>query len=180
MSPEIGEHASAFHRRRFDAIKDSVSVARLATDLVDEQGAVLRQSGTRLRGLCPLCGNGLHSQALSVDLEKDLWHCFSCDEGGDVITLANLHCQYSSPAMACSWLAYRYGVELPERPEAWFKKQDRQQRLRARLEKERKEVKRRRLFKTIVVPQIREMTPPDELEAEIRASWERLKETPVD
>lgn len=174
------ETASAFHRRRFDAIKEAIVCAQLAMDLVDEQGAALKRSGSRLRGLCPLCGNGLHSKALSVDTEKNLWHCFACGEGGDVITLADLYLGHNSPAMATAWLAHRYGVELPERPDSWFQKQSRQEKIRARLERERKEIKRRRLFKTIIVPQIRAMTPPNELEAEIRASWERLKDVPVE
>jgi DNA primase len=39
-------------------------------------------------GMCPFCEDGTPS--LSVDIEKQLFHCFSCGVGGDVFTFLQM------------------------------------------------------------------------------------------
>lgn len=168
--------ASALQRRRFDAIKEAVSVPTLAHELIEEQGAVLRCQGERWRGLCVLCGNGPHSKAFSSS--EKLWHCFACGEGGDVVTLAAL-ANDMAPGMAVAWLGHRYGVELPKRPDSWFRKQDRQARLREKLEAERLEVKRRRLFRYFVLPELEKVAEP-ERKQETQIAWNSFARLPLD
>lgn len=168
----------ALQRRRFEIIKEQVSVVTLAKNLIEEASGRLRMSGGELRGYCPVCGNGNHSEAFSASLEKNLWHCHACGEGGDVIDLANLAGRFDSPVLAVAWLGHRYGVELPERPESWYRKQSRQERIRKQLEGEREEIRRRRLFKYLVLPEIN-LLPEKDRERETRVAWERMKRLPV-
>ncbi len=69
-------------KRLKDAVKEEVPVERLADDL----GAELRRTGKGLRGLCPIHG-GRKRDAFAVYPEQGSWHCFYCNEGGDVIAL---------------------------------------------------------------------------------------------
>lgn len=168
----------ALQRRRFDMIKQSVPVADLARDLIEENAGRLTENPRYLRGQCPVCLNGNHSKALSVSLEKNLWYCFACGEGGDVIDLANLAGKFESPVFAAAWIGHRYGIELPERPECWYRKQSRQERLREELRKHRVEVKRRRLFRTVMVPVVEAYTGADELKDEMKRSWKEFQKIP--
>jgi hypothetical protein len=63
---------------------------------------------------------------------------------------------------------------LPERPDSWFEKQDRQARLRKQLQQQREMVLKRRLFKIALLPLLEDAT-----EAEIRAAWEDFKRISV-
>lgn len=62
--------------------------------------ASLTPRGQRLIGPCPV-HHGDHPQAFVVDLEKDLWYCFTrCRGGGDVVELVRRmdHCPYPDVA----------------------------------------------------------------------------------
>jgi hypothetical protein len=118
-----GRDAPALDRRRFEAVKEAVTVPALAEDL----GGELRKVGDRWRGRCALCGNGSNSDAFSAG--ERLWNCFACGEGGDVVTLAAL-ANDMAPAMAASWIADRFGIELPRRSDRWHEAQDHKARVR--------------------------------------------------
>lgn len=167
---------SALMRRRFDMVKEAVPVHVLARDLIQERSGRLITSGGRLRGQCPVCHHGNHSQAFSASLTEGLWNCFACGAGGDVIELANLAGGFESPGFAVAWLADRYGVELPARPDSWFQKQDRQARTREALEEKRRDLKRRRLFRVIMIPILRASGATPE---EVRAAWSDFGKLPV-
>ncbi len=62
-----------------DRLKREVSIAELA----EAQGVKLRRNGKTATGLCPLHDD--HDPSLHIDLEKNLWRCFGCDQGGTVI-----------------------------------------------------------------------------------------------
>ena len=168
----------ALQRKRFDIIKEAVPVATLARDLVEEDLGRLRTTGGRIRGYCPICRNGNHSEAFSASISENMWFCFACQNGGDVITLADLAGGFNSTTAAVAWLADKYHVDLPTRPESWYRKQDRQQRIRERLEAERQEVRRRRLFKYCILPEL-ELVEDEHREHETRVAWERFKRLPV-
>src|SRR6266702_2104366 len=75
------------HARRiyFEQIKRSVSI----TDVLERYGILseLKRVGSQLKGCCPI-HHGSNSRQFVVDLNKNLFHCFSpkCGRGGDVIT----------------------------------------------------------------------------------------------
>src|SRR5215217_3876613 len=101
----------------------------------------------------------------------------SCDSGGDLVSLVELWGPFSVPE-AVAWLGHTYNLDLPERPESWFKKQTRQERLREQLRKERHELLRRRLFKYFILPQLEKVPKPDRAR-ETEAAWERFKRIPI-
>lgn len=55
-------------------------------DIVDEIGAVvaLRKSGKAFKGLCPF--HGERTPSFYVFPDRQSWHCFGCNEGGDLFT----------------------------------------------------------------------------------------------
>jgi len=163
---------SALQRRRFDLVKEAVTIPILQPEL----GVEWHRTGGRWRGECPLCHNGGTSGAFSAG--ETLWHCFACMEGGDVITLAAKF-NDMPPAMACAWLGDRFNVDLPERPESWYRKQDRQAKIRETKEKERREIKRRRLFKYLILPELEHVQPEAERKQETDLAWSRFQKLPL-
>src|SRR5215204_5105477 len=106
-----------------------------------------------------------------------LWHCFACSSGGDLVRLVELWGTFSV-SEAVAWLGHTYGIDLPERPESWYRKQSRQARLRQAVIEERREIKRRRLFKYLILPEIEKLPEADQAREAERA-WERFKKVPM-
>jgi hypothetical protein len=50
---------------------------------IQAEGVEGKQSGRHLKALCPL--HQEKTPSFNVDPEKQLWHCFGCGKGGDVI-----------------------------------------------------------------------------------------------
>jgi DNA primase len=158
--------------RRIRAAKEGIDLLSVAQDLT-----TLRKKGERWRGKCPICENGAHSDAFSLDDKLGLWHCFACGSGGDLVRLVELWGPFSVPE-AVAWIGHRYGLDLPERPESWYRKQDRQAQLRQALIEERREIKRRRLFKYLILPEIEKLPEADQAR-EAEMAWERMKRLPM-
>ena len=61
-----------------------------STDIVTVAGRyiVLRKSGTRFMGLCPLHNDS--NPSFVVFTKNNSWHCFGCNRGGDTIGLVML------------------------------------------------------------------------------------------
>jgi DNA primase len=62
----------------------------------------------RWMGLCPLHGD--HQPSFLVDANKDLFYCYGCGRGGDVIRFAELYHQVKFP-QAVAWLRQWRGAE---------------------------------------------------------------------
>ncbi len=61
------------------------------TDIVaflEERGHQLHREGKSFKTLCPFHKD--KTPSMSVDPEKNVWHCFGCDRGGDAITYLEL------------------------------------------------------------------------------------------
>ena len=166
VSPRILE-------RRIKAAKSGVTILQVAQDLTE-----LTKRGERWRGKCPICENGERSEAFSLTEDLGLFHCFSCGSGGDVVRLAQCTGPFPSAAEAAAWLGHTYNLDLPERPDSWFRKQDRQARLRERVALERLEVKRRRIFKYLILPCLEDVAEVDR-QRETDLAWERFKKIPA-
>src|SRR5260370_14673892 len=65
-------------------------------------------SGVRWMGLCPLHED--HQPSFLVDTNKDLFYCYGCGRGGDVIRFAELYHQVKFP-QAVAWLSQWHGAE---------------------------------------------------------------------
>lgn len=169
---------SAFVKRRIEIVKERVPVFQLANDLLTERGEnPLRRAGEHYRGMCLLCGNGAHSHAFSA--LPHVFYCFACNEGGDIVTLAEKAGNFPGPGMAASWLAHRYGIELPARPDSWHQKVDRQARLREQIREKRKNVLRRRLFRAFILPMVAEIEDPAERRTQTGLAWKEFRDMPV-
>lgn len=92
--------------------EDSKRRVRDATDVVELAGSYteLRRAGNdRMVGLCPL--HDERTPSFTVSPSKQLFKCFGCDAGGDVLSLVQLKEGLDFPA-ALEFLARRAGVEL--------------------------------------------------------------------
>ncbi len=92
--------------------EDSKQRVRDATDLVDLAGSYtdLRRAGNdRMVGLCPL--HDERTPSFTVSPSKQLFKCFGCDAGGDVLSLVQLKEGLDFPG-ALEYLAHRAGIEL--------------------------------------------------------------------
>jgi len=92
---------------------DLAVLVKQAADIVDVIGRVvtLRRAGHRHVGLCPF--HQEKTPSFHVDPENQLFHCFGCGQGGDVVTFVMKH-QNLSFGDALRHLADRYHVVLPE------------------------------------------------------------------
>ncbi len=92
-------------RGEIDEIKASLAIETFVETLTPTR---LRRAGRQLVGLCPL--HQEKTPSFTVDPRQQLWHCFGCKAGGDVITLAMLWYGVDFPA-ALTFLAPIAGVE---------------------------------------------------------------------
>lgn len=87
---------------------------RRRNDIVDVVGSYVpltKRSGANLFGLCPF-----HSEktpSFSVSSEKQIYHCFGCGKGGDVVSFI-MQIENLSYPDAVQFLARRAGMEVPE------------------------------------------------------------------
>jgi hypothetical protein len=107
-------------------------------------------------------------------------HCYGCGFHGDIFDLFQA-VEGGELWVAVISLAHRYGVELPERPKTWYRKQRRQDPVRRAIRRTRIEILRRRLFRWCVLPLV-DVTTSDERErrAEIERAWREFQSVPVE
>ena len=91
-----------------------VEEVRAANDIVDviSQYVKLTKKGSSYFGLCPF-----HSEktgSFSVSREKQMYYCFGCGAGGNVITFL-MEYENATFQEALKTLADRVGIRLPER-----------------------------------------------------------------
>src|SRR5680860_1832048 len=88
-----------------DALRERASIV----DLASGYSNLKKTGGHTFKGLCPF-----HSEktpSFTVDEAKGLWHCFGCQEGGDVYRFVEK--VESLPfSEATEWLARKVGFEL--------------------------------------------------------------------
>ena len=145
--------------KAIETIKEAVPVEPYAATLTE-----LRPSGTSLRGRCPVHG-GDNEGALLVDPGQRRWHCFRCNEGGDVIDLCRA-VEGGELWEAVVSLATRYGVELPRRSKRWHERQGHKARVREAAARQLASVYQRRLVRVYSPLVVHDgQTPGEELEA---------------
>ena len=93
--------------------EDVVEEVRTRNDIVDViSGYVkLQKKGANYFGLCPF--HNEKSPSFSVSPQKQMYYCFGCGAGGNVITFVMEYENYTFPE-ALKVLADRAGVHLPE------------------------------------------------------------------
>src|SRR5688572_10398461 len=84
-SPPAYTHIRSREARVAGRINDEdVRVLRERADLATVVGdyTSLKRTGTRLKGLCPF--HEERTPSFTVDPGRGVYHCFGCDDGGDV------------------------------------------------------------------------------------------------
>jgi len=79
--------------------------------LVIQDYVSLKKTGNTYKGLCPF--HGEKTPSFHVHRDKGFFHCFGCNEGGDVFKFLQLH-EKIGFADAVKLLAQRFGLPLPE------------------------------------------------------------------
>jgi DNA primase len=148
-----------------------VPVIDLADRLTGPSG--LRRVGKEWAGRCPLPDHEDRSPSFTVNSEKNVFFCHGCLRGGDVVELARLAWGYDQrdAHIAAAMLLMEFGHELPERPPAWHRKQERQRHTRTAIEETKKDVVRRRLFRHLILPLIDAIEDEEEHARELDRAW---------
>jgi hypothetical protein len=158
-------------KRCLAVVKEAAPVIEVA-DLLCGPGS-LRRVNTHWLGRCPLPDHEDKTPSFVVYPGNNSWRCFGCSRGSDVLDLYQLVHGYSEKWEALVGLAQERGVELPGRPKAWHEWQRTKTDIRNVAEAARKEVRRRRLFKCLVLtgPEF-EIEDPDERRMAIEQAWQ--------
>lgn len=93
--------------------EESIQEIRSRVDIVGLIGRYveLKQAGRSWKGLCPF--HKEKTPSFNVNSERQVFHCFGCNEGGDVIGFLMMHDNLSFPE-AVRTLAAECGIEIPE------------------------------------------------------------------
>jgi hypothetical protein len=124
--PAGDEYRPSFYMfaNQLDALKDAVRIETYAAELTQ-----LTFTGQSLRGTCPI-HEGENRSSFAVYPERQRWYCFRCNEGGDILDLCKAVEGHDALWTVMLSLAQRYGVELPERPSSWYRRQDEKAKVR--------------------------------------------------
>ena len=92
--------------------EDKIADIRNTADIVDiiSEAVILKKAGKNYLGLCPFHQEKTPSFTVSPD--KQIFHCFGCNEGGNVFSFLMKHQGMTFPE-AVRTLARRYGISLP-------------------------------------------------------------------
>lgn len=93
--------------------EDIIENIRQENDIVDviEEYVQLKKQGRNYFGLCPF--HEEKSPSFSVTKEKQIFHCFGCGKGGNIITFL-MEIESFTFVEAIRYLANRVGITLPE------------------------------------------------------------------
>jgi hypothetical protein len=157
--------------RPIDAAKEAVPVIDFADRLIGTGG--LRRVGKELVGRCPLPDHADRTPSFTVNKAKNLWWCHGCLRGGDVVELARVAWEYDQcdTHVAAAMLLMEFGHEVPQRPRAWFRKQERQAPVRRALEGAARRRCQRRIYRWLFAPIVARLEDEAERLEEARASW---------
>lgn len=87
-------------------IKDRLNIAEVIGSYIQ-----VKKAGTAFKALCPF--HHEKTPSLQISPQKQIWHCFGCGEGGDVISFVQKY-ENLDFKEAVKLLAGRAGVRLPE------------------------------------------------------------------
>lgn len=163
------------YTRPIGAAKEAVPVIELADRLCGPCG--LRRVGREWSARCPIPDHEDHTPSFTVNPEKNVWFCHGCVRGGDVVELYRLAEGYSErdAQVAAAMLLMEFGHEVPQRPQTWHRKQERQRHTRAAIEETKKNIVRRRLFRHLILPLIDAIEDEEEHNRELDRAWSEFQ-----
>jgi DNA primase len=174
-TPKSRRYRGTSYAKPIDTAKEAVPVIDLADRLCGPGG--LRRRSSEWAGCCPLPDHEDKTPSFVVYTETNSWFCFGCLRGGDVVELARLAWGYSDreARVAAAEVLMEFGHELPERPPAWFRKQERQKQTRDAVGQTRKNIYQRRVFKYLALPMIDAIKDEEERERELKRAWSEFR-----
>ena len=95
-------------RIKDQSVREVVAAANIV-DVVSLRTSLRKSSGTRYMGRCPF--HEERSASFSVNADLNLYHCFGCGKGGDVVTFVR-ETEGLDFVGAIEWLAERFRVPL--------------------------------------------------------------------
>ncbi|MFA6468296.1 MAG: DnaB-like helicase C-terminal domain-containing protein [Bacteroidota bacterium] len=94
-------------------IKEKVEIAQVADKLNVIKKYNLQKTGSSLQGDCPTGHPSANHSCFSIDTKEGLYHCFSCNEAGDIISLVEL-VESKSFIESMRWLVETFIPELKD------------------------------------------------------------------
>src|SRR5690554_2431373 len=93
--------------------EETIEKIRSSVDIVDviSEHVQLKKQGRNYFGLCPF--HGEKTPSFSVTPEKQIFYCFGCKKGGNVLTFL-MELEYYSFYESVTILAEKSGVVLPQ------------------------------------------------------------------
>jgi hypothetical protein len=175
----ITEDAKTRTRRyRGDSYVRPIDTAKAAVPVIDLAGRLagpgkMRRVGKTWATNCLLPNHEDRTPSFVVYPETNSWYCFSCLRGGDAVELARLAWGYDEREahVAAAYLLMEFGHEVPQRPPAWFGKQQRQAPVRRALEGAARRRCQRRIYCWLFAPIVARLEDETERLEEARASW---------
>ncbi len=173
----IPRYRGVSYVRPIDAAKEAIPIIDLADRLCGPGGLRRVGASPEWAGRCPLPDHEDRSPSFTANPEKNVFFCHGCLRGGDVVELARLAWGYDErdAHVAAADLLHEFGHEVPQRPPAWFRKQDRQHHTRAAIEETKKNIVHRRLFRHLILPLLDTIEDEEEREQELRRAWYEFK-----
>ena len=92
---------------KIEEIKNAADIVEVVSDYV-----MLKKTGKNYSGLCPF--HAEKDPSFTVSPDKQIFHCFGCNTGGNVFNFLIKHDGLSFPE-AVRLLGRRYGIEVPTR-----------------------------------------------------------------
>ena len=94
--------------------EDIISNVRNIANIVDviSEYVTLKKTGKNFTGLCPFHAD--NKPSFTVSEEKQIFHCFGCNQGGNVFTFLMQYSNLSFPETV-KFLAQKYGIDIPTR-----------------------------------------------------------------
>ncbi len=93
-------------RETIDEIRSRTNIV----EVVSECGVALRPAGRDFKGLCPF--HDEKTPSFTVSVQKQIFYCFGCQTGGNVISFVEKH-EGKSFMETMEWLAGRLNISLP-------------------------------------------------------------------
>lgn len=93
-------------RETIDEIRTRTNIV----EVVSECGVPMRPAGRDYKGLCPF--HDEKTPSFTVSVEKQIFYCFGCQTGGNVISFVQKH-EGKSFRETVEWLAERLNISLP-------------------------------------------------------------------
>ena len=182
MSSVHQAEATRARRYRGGSYAKPIDEAKRLVPVIDQANRLcgpggLRRVGKEWVGRCPLPDHDDRSPSFTANAEKNVWFCHGCLHGGDVVELARLAWGYDQrdAHVAAAMLLVEFGHQVPQRPPAWFRKEERQRHTRTAIEETKKAIVRRRLFRHLILPLIDAIEDEEEHNRELDRAWSEFQ-----